>query len=439
VPAPTFREDGTPLYDLEKATLTIPPDDKQHWNEDGHFGLQLNDGSWLQGFQAWKDGRWLWSYPAVWENFMPPQYPGHVVEPTRLLGPPFTPGKGEARDVICYNGERGNMYLLTGDGLFIQTIGGHMSNSELFHFPTAKRGMDVSGYSFEDEHFHPTITRTKDGTVYMVAGKEHSSIFRIDGFESIKKRAFGKVELPSAEVAKVSKVWVIPGRKQGRQDLSVAVRSQAPVVDGKLEDWSKATWAQIGTAGTGAIAVSGDKLYLAYRTGNDQALANDASDAPFAFKRGGCVDVMIGSADRKGSRTEPIAGDLRFLVTKVKGKTLAVLYRQVAPGVAGAKRTLFESPIGKVWFDDVREVSEQVQLVQQGGDIEISVPLNLLGIRGKPGEKLIGDLGILRGNGIQTVQRIYWNNLDTALVSDIPSEARLAPVNWGNLQLVPEK
>jgi hypothetical protein len=66
------------------------------------------------------------------------------------------------------------------------------------------------------------------------------------------------------------------------------------------------------------------------------------------------------------------------------------------------------------------------------------VPLNLLGMRGKVGEKLIGDLGILRGNGIQTIQRVYWNNLDTALVSDIPSEARLAPANWGNLQLVAE-
>ena len=39
----------------------------------------------------------------------------------------------------------------------------------------------------------------------------------------------------------------------------------------------------------------------------------------------------------------------------------------------------------------------------------------------------LGDLGVPRGQSGQTVQRIYWNNLDTLLVSDLPSEARLQP------------
>ncbi len=45
---------------------------------------------------------------------------------------------------------------------------------------------------------------------------------------------------------------------------------------------------------------------------------------------------------------------------------------------------------------------------------------------------------VLRGNRSQTIQRQYWNNLNTAFVSDVPSEARLQPRNWGIWKLVPE-
>ena len=48
----------------------------------------------------------------------------------------------------------------------------------------------------------------------------------------------------------------------------------------------------------------------------------------------------------------------------------------------------------------------------------------------------LGDLGIIRGNGGQNVQRACWNSLDTWMTSDIPSEARWRSINWGVLKLV---
>jgi hypothetical protein len=45
--------------------------------------------------------------------------------------------------------------------------------------------------------------------------------------------------------------------------------------------------------------------------------------------------------------------------------------------------------------------------------------------------RIRGDLGILRGDGHQTTQRVYWNNKATAIVSDTPSEAVLTPSLWG--------
>ncbi len=55
----------------------------------------------------------------------------------------------------------------------------------------------------------------------------------------------------------------------------------------------------------------------------------------------------------------------------------------------------------------------------------------MLSFSPKAGESVLADFGILRGVGTQTIQRLYWNNLNTSIVSDIPSEARLQPANWG--------
>jgi len=41
------------------------------------------------------------------------------------------------------------------------------------------------------------------------------------------------------------------------------------------------------------------------------------------------------------------------------------------------------------------------------------------------------DVRILRGNGSQTLQRVYWTNKAAARVADVPSEAQLDPKLWG--------
>ena len=41
----------------------------------------------------------------------------------------------------------------------------------------------------------------------------------------------------------------------------------------------------------------------------------------------------------------------------------------------------------------------------------------------------------LRGQNGATVARVYWSNKATAIVSDVPSEAALAPQNWGVIEM----
>jgi hypothetical protein len=150
------------------------------------------------------------------------------------------------------------------------------------------------------------------------------------------------------------------------------------------------------------------------------------------FKSGGALDLMLGTDPRAPrDRLAAAAGDLRLVVTRSGGRTRAVLYRAVAPGVPDAEQVRFDSPVGQVTFAQVRTVSDQIRLTQDGGTYRIAVPLKLLGLRPAAGTEILADVGVLRGREGRTVQRVYWSNLDTVLVSDLPSEARLRPGLWG--------
>jgi hypothetical protein len=146
---------------------------------------------------------------------------------------------------------------------------------------------------------------------------------------------------------------------------------------------------------------------------------------------------MLGAGPQADPRRQQaVTGDLRLLVTTVKGKTLAVLYRPVVPGTKDP--VPFSSPWRTITIDRVEDVSQQVKLAGTDGNFEFSVSLALLGLKPEPGRAIKADLGVLRGDKIQTLQRVYWSNKATGLTSDVPSEAQLTPGLWGRWEFVPE-
>jgi hypothetical protein len=425
---PKMDARGTPIYDLTKQQIVGNPDWQRspviaaYWTLSNQDGVPAWMGADLQGQRRWK------------YLFTPEKHlggPGLMVAPTRLLGPPVQPRVGQASAFVAISGEMGTVFLMTMDGLFLQTLGGDSRFTPLWRMPEHERGMLIEGVTFAQEHFHPTITQTADGTIYMVCGHEHSSIVRLDGLESVQRRDFGTVQATEQTLAGLPTEQTEAQPEQGRPTLTVTLRDQGVRVDGDLADWPADTqWAQLDVRASGAVLLTHDRLYAAFKTGNLNALANAGSDPTNLFKYGGALDLMIGPGANK-DRTEPMAGDLRLLVTRVKGQTKALLYRAVVPGTAPERRTLFASPVGKVFFDAVADVSDKVELGQSGGDFELSVLLSVLGLVPQSGQKWLGDIGLLRGDGAQTTQRVYWANRNTLIVSDIPSEARLQPAQWG--------
>jgi len=105
-----------------------------------------------------------------------------------------------------------------------------------------------------------------------------------------------------------------------------------------------------------------------------------------------------------------------------------MLYEPVSPKHKDASAE-FGSPLRTLMFDRVQEVSDSITLAEKSvkdlkadknGSIvqttfEVSIPLQLLGCKPQFGASYKFDIGILRGNGVQTLQRVYWSNHAGAL------------------------
>jgi hypothetical protein len=472
-----FTPKGAPLYDINQAETYV--EGAQNSLSSGGEQSMASASGWTimtvgpkplpaDSMAGVKNGVPMWSYPSLWpglhasHNAPMPDHPGELLGTTRLLGGFVSPKGSDAGEIWAINGNMGNVYLLTVDGLFVATLwrDGRVSS---WAMPAAKRGMSVKDASLNAEDFWPSITQTADGEIFITVGVETTcSIVRVEGLETIRRLPASTVTVTPESLAEVGRYFVRRDQqradREGTGTLSVAVRKSAPTVDGKLDDWADASWVtidsrtnQVGDWGheeaktRAALCVAGDRMYAAFKTGDPELLRNSGEALPMLFKTGGALDLMLGTDPAANpKRDKPVAGDVRLVVTMAKGKPMAALYRAV---VAGSKEPVpFSSPWRTVTFDRVEDVSGQVELAAGGekdvkkkgehGIFELSIPLSVLGLKPEAGTTIKGDVGLLRGNGFQTMQRVYWQNKATGLTSDVPGEAMLTPQLWGKLQFV---
>jgi len=67
--------------------------------------------------------------------------------------------------------------------------------------------------------------------------------------------------------------------------------------------------------------------------------------------------------------------------------------------------------------------------------IEIAIPLSVIGWNPSDLPATTGDVGVLMGRPGITEDRTYWHNQSAGIVNDIPSEARLTPDQWGRWEV----
>jgi hypothetical protein len=399
-----------------------------------------------------------WSYPDQWPGLHAsheapvPSFPGELIGTTRFLGSFLTPKGSDVGPVWAINGNMGPMFLITADGLFVATIFKDVRTGHSWSMPVAERGMVLNDVSTHDENFWPSITQTPDGNVYVVDGGR-TSLVLVDHLDSLRRLPDAALTVTDEMMAQAhefqTRTELARQKVQGSGVLKVALRRTPPGKDASLAAWTGADWATIDRRGTAAnfnsnsrpydvaaaACVAGGKLYVVWRTTEKDLLRNSGDQATAPFKTGGCLDVMIGvDPAANEQRGNPTVGDMRLLVTRVKDKTVALLYRAKVPGTK--EPVPFSSPWRTITIDRVDPVGDQVELVQQDTTYQISIPLATLGLAPADGQVIKADVGVLRGDGMSTTQRVYWSNKGTAITSDVPSEAMLVPALWGKWRFV---
>ena len=439
---PTSDGGGQVLYSTSNTVLTTAP---LPFARDGLGGIDA------EGHR--------WSYPSMWPGLHighsapVPDHRGELEGTTRLLGGFIHPAGEDAGALLGINSNFGEMYLFTADGIYVTQLFQDSRVGKPWSMPQAERNMLMNDVAPHDENFLPSLTQALDGNVYVLDGFR-TSIVRVDGLNTIRRLPPFTVEVTSNEIVQAQNLLKQSETSRmeqlGTPPLAVALHSTIPPQWSNpvsvFDSLAKEQWATIDSRTTNvgfsnkpdvdeaAIAIAGDTLFAAFRTTEPNLLRNSGAVANAPFKTGGALDLMIGTDPRANPKREaPVAGDLRLLVYQVNGQTKAMLYRAVVPGTAHP--VPFSSPWRTITIDQVTDVSSSVSLTPltgaAAGSFVVSVPLQVLGLKPVAGERISADVGILRGDGTQTQQRVYWSNKATGITSDVPSEAELTPNLWG--------
>jgi len=351
--------------------------------------------------------------------------------------------------MFAYSSDRGMAYLFTADGLFVDQLFVEEKGTEARWSMTDRpRDMDVTNTSIPGENFWPRVVQNEKG-IFVITGKSHSSIVKVNGLETVQPIAPFELKVTTDLLAKVGPY--LAQREVERQaskaggELAVPIAEKGVKIDGKLDDWKSAAWADITPGIKASLAVSGDRLYVAVRSTEGELLNNQPQSLPLLFKTGGALDLMLAGD----------GGNSRLIVTRADGKTHAAFYEPSVPGTPADKRVAFASPWRTIYFDRVTDVAKDVEFAttkyteevtekkqtKKVGVIayEFSIPLSTVHLSAKNGESVRGDIGVLRGQSGETNQRIYWHNKATSLVNDVPGEATLQPELWGTFNFIEAK
>ena len=452
-PVAGFTKAGAPKYDLTKPRV-IRPDRPVIGGGNGEGQIiggsegrvYLNQDPLIMVEQS---GHVVGGYP----NPLTSVHGSHSAKAARagyLIGPSSFLGviqvgdeKKEAGEIFCLNGNLGENYLFTYDGLFIQSL--FKDTRGYSETPSrAERGMPMDAISAGGESFGGNFVRTVDGKTYLTNGGTDARVIEVTGLESIR-RFHGRFTYTGAQFTE-AQALLSQKVAETFAPKTFTIPRGAATVDGKPDEWPallddaqpamevqenpRQRYARI-------LARYDDRnLYLAYRVfAPRSAMKNVGQDDRLLFKSGDAVDLMLGPDGSK----EP-AGSLRMLMTFKDGKTpIAVLNVKKAPGAGASEKFDFSSPWRTVTFDRVvasRSVTVASTPAKGGYIVEASIPWSDLGITPKSGLRLKGDVGVLFGDGgTQTVSRQYWSNKATGLVNDVPGEADLDYKAWGTFTL----
>ena len=438
-----LRPDGDLRYDFAKMQRLELPDELRGAvfacavTPDGkaivvNAGRSSGRGEGVLAAVSVADGRLLWSYPNPY--------------PSNGHNSPL-PDRGELRHTCGFegwagpffqlNGNKGTRYLFTADGLFVAELFG---DTRLAPSQTALRQVKpndiLSAHSLTDECFGGWLGEGRGGAALQIVGKSSLSICEVAGLDGVRRLAGGKIALAKAPPPKAA----LPPTAQG----------PAVVMDcggfGFQRGWQDAAKRAFPEDKVAEVAFGVSRsgggpgpLRLWAKVRDPSPWTNGGIDPETLFKTGDCIDLRW-AADPTANpkRRTPAAGDVRLLFAPDgKGGAVAVKYVFVDAAVAPEARRSFTSPTGTAYVDRVEQVAVKAHVAKtkDGYEFTADIPWSVLGEKGKPahGETRRADVGVLLGDadGTTVVRRAYLFDQESQVVSDLPSEVRVTPSNWG--------
>jgi len=410
------------------------------------------------------DGRIRWRYKNLWPGLHAGHdtgalgsEPGVLIAPTRFFGSAWV--NQEVGEVICLNSNLGATYLFTADGLYIDRVFRDVRRGLSWRMDTPPSDALMNQVSLGDEHFGGTFQKVRSLVVppsgglfsprreahkfLYVVGQPHCSVVELRGLDGIRRIAGGEFTVTKEHFLAAERLRQQRALAVAQPRRQTVRRLQGVAVDGKPDDWPKERF------GDGfALGYDDAHLYVLFEGKDDRAVFQNAAKADDfleAFKTGDVVDVMLETrAGLDPKRSDAAEGDIRLSFTMVGGRPAAILYDYVVPGTPKEARLPFSSPWRTLYMDRVAILAEAKVAVERKGDrfvLEAAVPLAALHLDPAKTPIIRGDVGRVLSDqtGTRAVDRVYWANQNTKIMSDVPSEARLQPNLWGTLEFEKEK
>ncbi|MGE9290606.1 MAG: hypothetical protein ACQKBT_06435, partial [Puniceicoccales bacterium] len=273
--------------------------------------------------------------------------------------------------------------------------------------------------------------------------KYNIMVAELRGLESVKRFTGPTVEIDANAERAIHSFVPQSEEDNGPKEFTIAKLS-TPLSLEKENAWQKLPPLMIPGKGTGESAVvkmayTRDALFIEYKVVDRSPWKNEGKDFRRLFKTGDGVDLQISALDKEG-RPNPAAGDSRLFFSQLGDEPTAILMRPIDKVSTPSLSHTYDSSVGPKTFDRV-EVRDDVEILAhktpEGYLLRAEVPWTLLNITPEPGMTLYGDVGFISSDqsGQINLDRTYWSNPQTGLVSDEPLEAWFIPQNWGTFTL----
>ncbi len=442
-----FTACGAPKYDLahpvKLPAIGLGSADSRLLLERGEEGVA---NAWHRCFDI-ATGKQLWTYPdnfgqvAGAQNACPPE--------VGMIRASFGPCGAAALpkplgNIWVITTDFGEWHILTEDGFYLTRL--FQPNPLKVRWPEKA----VPGVRMDDcpsgcggEDFGGSIACTKQGTLYLQAGKTAFWNVEVTGLDQVRAMRGSGISISAADV-KTAQAFHDDYQQAAVGKVHATIKKMTPKLTGALDgDFQGAEMfryqKQDDAAVRSAAAWDDRNLYVAWEVRDDTPWINGATDSAQMYLGGDTVDLQLGTdpnADK--NRDEAQQGDLRLSIGNFQGRPTAVLYRRVS-GVKKPK--LFSSGIVSSYpmdFVDLVRLENIKVTVSPGWGylVEAAVPLATLGLRPAEGLALRGDFGVTHGDraGARTRLRTYWANQHTGLVDDAVFELKMQPKHWGELK-----